>query len=196
MAAPAERLVVVGGSSGGVDALRVLLGALRPDFGWPIIVVLHVADSDISGLVSLLGSSSVRRVVEAQHGQPLSAAVHLAPGNYHLLVEPDWTLALSVDARVAHARPSIDVLFASAADSVGARAIGVILSGANDDGARGLAQIVKAGGLALVQDPAEAEVAIMPAAAQKLGGTVALPLQALAARLNAEYGAPWQTQKN
>lgn len=183
-----ERVVVVGASAGGVDALRGLLGGLHRDFSWPVVIVLHVAESDVSGLVNLFNASSTQTVREAAPGVRLQSGVYLAPGNYHLLIEADLRLALSIDARVCHARPSIDVLFQSAADSVGANAIAVVLSGANEDGAQGLAAIRAHGGLALVQDPAEAEEPTMPRAALALAGADAiLSLTGLAARLNEEF---------
>ena len=183
-----EHLIVIGASAGGIAALQRLLGALRADLDWPLLVVLHIAESDISGLVALLAAHSALPVVEARHGSTPGPGVHLAPGNYHLLIERDGRLALSIDERVCHARPSIDVLFESAADSIGAGTIGVILSGANDDGARGLARIRTAGGLALIQDPLEAEYPVMPGAAlQHAGADAVLPLAALAARLHQEF---------
>lgn len=186
---------MIGASAGGLAALRVLLGALDLRFAWPLVTVMHIAEPDISGLVSLLGRTSVLPVREAHSGEALAAGVWLAPGNYHLLIERDAKFALSVDARVAHARPSIDVLFESAADSFAARVIGVVLSGANDDGARGLAAIRAAGGLALVQDPDSAEEPTMPRAAlQRCGADAILTPALLAARLQHEFDS-CQTRK-
>lgn len=183
-----ERVVLIGASAGGVEALRQLLGGLSADFAWPLLVVLHVAESDVSGLVSLFAGNCALAVREAAPGTRIGSGVYLAPGNYHLLVETDRTLTLSIDARVCHARPSIDVLFQSAADSLGADAIGVVLTGANEDGAAGLAAIRAQGGLALIQNPAEAEQPAMPRAAlQKAGADAILSLSALAARLNEEF---------
>ncbi len=182
------RIVVIGASAGGVAALRTLLGALAPDYPYPVVVVLHTRETQIEGLVSLFARSCTLPVLEAQAGEPLAAGcVYLAPGDYHLLVERDRRFSMSVDDRVCYVRPSADVLFLSAADAYGRATIGVILTGTNDDGARGLAAIRSAGGIGLVQDPQEAEEPAMPEAAIKLAGADAvLPLHQLAERLHLE----------
>lgn len=184
----AGQIVVVGASAGGVAALRTLLTALAPGFGGPVIVVLHTRDADIDSLVRLFAQASKLPVQEARAGEtPAPGHVYLAPGNYHLLLERERRISLSVDEKVCFARPSIDVLFSSAADAYGAAAIGVVLSGSNEDGARGLAAIRGVGGIGLVQDPLEAEEAAMPQAAIRIAGADAvLSLSALADRLNLE----------
>ena len=160
-------LVVVGASWGGLDALRVLLAGLPADLGAPVIVVQHRGTRSTAVYRNLLASATPLDVREAEDKQSLVAGtVLLAPPGYHLLVERDGDhVALSVDAAVSHARPSIDVLFESAAETHRERCIGVVLTGAGADGSRGLARIAELGGVAIVQDPAGAERSEMPAAA-------------------------------
>lgn len=162
----AYRAVVVGVSSGGVQALSHLLGALPAGFPLPILIVQHIGAEAGDGLARLLDLHCRVRVKEADEQDELApGTVYLAPPNYHLMVESDGRLALSADAPVSFARPSVDVLFESAAEVFGPALIGVVLTGANHDGSRGLARIRQRGGLAIVQDPAEAEAEQMPAAA-------------------------------
>jgi two-component system chemotaxis response regulator CheB len=159
-------LIAIGGSWGGMTALSRLLAELPADVRQPIAVVLHRApDSPEGGLASVLQAHVSRPVADAEDKDRLEPArIYLAPPDYHLLVERGW-LSLSIDERVQYARPSIDVLFESAAQSYGDAAIGIILTGANEDGAAGLAAIKRAGGVALVQDPATSERRRMPDAA-------------------------------
>lgn len=164
-------LLVIGCSAGGLQALQRLLRGFRPKRLIPVLVVCHTASEDLSGLCTLLQRCSPWPIREAQERlSPEPGVVHLAPSGYHLLVERDGTLSLSVDERVSYARPSIDVLFESAALAFGAAVTGVILTGANHDGAAGLAQIRAAGGGAVIQDPHDAEVATMPEAALARAG--------------------------
>src|SRR3546814_4421169 len=117
------------------------LGALEPDFNWPIVIVLHIGSSNGDHLVEVLAATSALPVIEARPGAaPRPGTVHVAPGGYHLLIEDDRRFSLSVDARVRHVRPSVDVLFSSAADACGAAVVGIVLTGTNDDGAQGLAE--------------------------------------------------------
>lgn len=159
-------LVAIGASWGGLDALGTVLEALPPGFGAAIVIAQHRrADPDEETLGHLLDSRCALDVVEAQDKQELKeGCVLVAPPDYHLLVERD-AVALSVDAQVHHSRPSIDVLLSSAADAYAARAAGVILTGANEDGAYGLQRIAARGGTAIVQDPQTAVRREMPAAA-------------------------------
>jgi two-component system chemotaxis response regulator CheB len=158
-------LVLVGGSLGGFRALRELLGGLPPNFTLPLAVALHRAGDGRPELARLLQRSSARPVVEAEDKEPIGPGrVYLAPVGYHLLIE-QGSFALSTDAPVRLARPSIDVLFESAAESYGATVIGIALTGSSDDGAAGLAAIAQRGGLAIVQDPREAESPVLPCAA-------------------------------
>jgi len=158
-------IVVVGASAGGAHGLAAVLSGLPRDFPVPVVVVLHRGKDSTDTLLESLQRSSVLPVREAMDKEPFVAgSACLAPPNYHLLVEKD-NLALSTEGRVRWARPSIDVLFESAADTWAGRTIGVILTGANSDGARGLARIKRRGGLAVVQDPSEAHSRAMPDAA-------------------------------
>ena len=182
----ASRVVAIGASVGGLEALKQILGALPADYPWPVIVLLHTsAGYRGTRLDALLGQRCALPVREAEARQPLEAGVvHIAPAGYHLLVEQDLRFSLSVDEKVSYVRPSADVLFESLAEAVGARAIGVILTGANDDGAAGLAAIRTCGGLAIVQDPKEAQAPQMPQAALRVAGADhVLPLAAIGARL-------------
>jgi two-component system chemotaxis response regulator CheB len=159
-------LVTVGSSWGGLDALRQILGALPADFPAPVAVAQHRApESHRTAFRDLLGAVTRLQVCEADDKEELRpGTVYLAPPDYHLLVD-DGFLALSVDERVQHARPSIDVLFRSAAESFRERCVGVVLTGANADGATGLARIAELGGRAIVQDPSDAARTEMPRAA-------------------------------
>jgi two-component system, chemotaxis family, protein-glutamate methylesterase/glutaminase len=159
-------VIGVGASWGGLDAVRRLLQSL-PEATWPpIVLAQHRSAESLRGeLERLLQTSSRAPVREAGDKYPLEQnTVYVAPPDYHLYVEPGW-FALSTDERVQHARPSVDVLFESIADSYRERAIGIVLTGANADGADGLARIKARGGVAIVQDPGTAERRTMPEAA-------------------------------
>lgn len=158
--------VVIGCSSGGLTALSELLPAFAVDFPLPIVVVQHrAADSD-DFVIEHLDRLCQLRVKEALEKEPLVAGnVYFAPPNYHLLVESDYRFSLDCDDKVRCSRPSIDVLFMSAADAFTDRLIGVLLTGANDDGRDGICYIKARGGMTLAQDPQSAEVDIMPRAA-------------------------------
>ena len=162
----AFELIVMGGSWGGMRALSTVLEALPAGFELPLVVAQHrPVTHGTDMLEQVLARSSKLDVVAATDKEPLTPGrVYVAPADYHLLVEPGH-LALSSDAPVEFSRPSIDVLFESAADTYGSRTVGVLLTGANQDGAAGLARIATAGGFTVVQDPATAERPDMPAAA-------------------------------
>ena len=158
--------IVIGASAGGVGALLTLLTGLPASFQLPILIVLHLPPQHESRLNTVLEARLNRRVLEARDKEPIEAGtIYLAVPDHHLSVENDRTLSLSGEDAVCFARPSIDVLMMSAADAYGPALAGVLLSGANMDGAQGLAAIKNQGGLTLVQDPAEAQVATMPQAA-------------------------------
>lgn len=158
-------------STGGIEALRTVLGGLDRGLPVPVLVVQHTAFDDGHTLCEVLGLRSPLPVGEAQPRQkPEGGHVYLAPPGYHLLVEPGPRLALSVDDKVCYVRPSADVLFDSASDVWRAGLIGVVLTGANDDGARGLASIRSRRGLAIVQSPDEALMREMPQAALDRAG--------------------------
>jgi two-component system chemotaxis response regulator CheB len=173
-------IVVIGASWGGLHALTHLLGALPASFAAPLVIAQHRQPGADELLAGLLGSRTALGVAEAEDKARLSAGcVRLAPAGYHLLVE-DGYLALSIDEAVRHSRPSIDVLFDSAARTYRERAVGVVLTGANDDGARGLATLRERGGYAIVQDPDDAEMPDMPRAAlRRAGADAVLPLDAI-----------------
>lgn len=177
-------VVAVGTSWGGLAALSTLLHDLPADFSVPIVVVQHRGKDSERLLTELLQDTTQLKVCEIEDKDPLTpGTVHLAPANYHVLVD-DGHLSLTTDELVRFSRPSIDVMFMSAADTYEAYAIGVVLTGANEDGSRGLAQIAKRGGVALVQDPKTAEIPIMPLAAIKaVPRAEILPLDAIAPRL-------------
>ena len=159
-------LVAVGTSLGGLNALMVLLAALPERFPVPIAIVQHRSVSpDGGGLAQLLQEHSKLAVVEADDKMPIeSGSVYLAPADYHLLVEEPGRFALSTDAPVRSARPSIDVLFQTAAEAYGPALLAVLLTGASADGAEGLAAVKSCGGRAIVEDPVTAECRTMPAA--------------------------------
>jgi two-component system, chemotaxis family, protein-glutamate methylesterase/glutaminase len=162
---PTYDVVVVGASWGGLNALSTIVGGLPPEFDIPVIIIQHRSKDSENLLAELLQDETSLIVSEVEDKEPLAPGhVYVAPADYHLLLE-DGHFSLSTEQAVRYSRPSIDVTFTSSADSYGARAIGVVLTGANDDGSRGLKRIVERGGLAIVQDPATAEVATMPAAA-------------------------------
>jgi two-component system chemotaxis response regulator CheB len=158
-------IIVIGASAGAVQALSEILPRLPADYPLPVLIVVHVPDAP-SGLTTLFASKSAIAIREPEDKEPIvPATVYLAPPGYHMLVEAGGGIALSADEPVLFSRPSIDVLFESAADSYGAAVIGVILTGANEDGARGAAAVHLAGGTILVENPATAHAAAMPAAA-------------------------------
>ena len=159
------KAVVIGASAGGVQALLQILPSLPASYPLPVLIVVHVPPDRDNALVSLFQARCQIQVREAEDKEPvLPGVVYFAPSDYHLLVETDGTLSLSSDELVNHSRPSIDVLLESSADAFGSELVGVILTGANDDGARGLQAVVEAGGVAIVEDPAEAYASAMPAA--------------------------------
>lgn len=182
------RLIVAGVSAGGLFALRELVSALPAGFDIPIAVVQH-RSRDSEALCDLLQECTHLRVGEANDKEPiLAGGVYVAPPDYHLLVEPGY-FSLSTDEPVRYSRPSIDVMFASAADAYGADVIGIVLTGANADGSRGLEKIVRRGGYAIVQDPADAEVKVMPQSALKaVPGACVLPLERIGPHLAAIRG--------
>jgi two-component system chemotaxis response regulator CheB len=189
-------LIVIGASWGGLHAVGRLLDTLPDELGVPLAIAQHRrAESTRSGLAELLQSHVARPVREVEDKDPIRPRhVYLAPPDYHLLVEPG-RFALSTDPRVNFARPSVDVLFESAADSYGRAVIGVVLTGANEDGAAGLARIKEAGGVAIVQDPRTAERRAMPdAAIAATTADVILPLDEIAPLLSGLcLGAPTPT---
>ncbi|MCA9520618.1 MAG: chemotaxis protein CheB [Myxococcales bacterium] len=187
-----HRAAVIGGSAGGLEALGALVVALGEGCPLVLVAVLHVHRTSSVALVaqslSARGSIVVSEARDKEQARP--GQLYLAPPDYHLLIERDGGLALSVDAKVRWARPSIDVLFESAARAFGKELIGVILSGANDDGSDGMAAIKRFGGLTLAQDPASALHAMMPLSAIERGVVERVaPIEGIAAILRARSGA-------
>jgi two-component system chemotaxis response regulator CheB len=163
------KAVVIGSSAGGMEALRIILSALPEDFSIPVIIVQHLNIQSESYLTEYLKRFCKLRVKEIEDKEiAVSGYVYLAPPNYHILIEKDESFTLNVEERVCYARPSIDVLFETAADTFGGSLIGIILTGANKDGSYGLTKIKERGGTAIVQDPETAEVPTMPKAAIEL----------------------------
>jgi two-component system, chemotaxis family, protein-glutamate methylesterase/glutaminase len=172
---------VVGSSAGGLRAVSTLLSGIPADFAAAVVVAQHRSVASSDALARLLQASSPLPVREAEDKDPLTPGqVYLAPPDYHLLVDRN-ALSLSVTDRVQYSRPSIDVLFESAADSYGSHVVAVVLTGANADGAKGLARVHAAGGVTVVQDPETAESAAMPQAALATGAAdKVLPLSEIA----------------
>lgn len=157
---------VIGCSAGGLNALHQVLRPLPADLDIAIVIVSHTPADGAYLLPHLLDRDCALPVAEAEERQPVRTRhVYVAPPNYHLLIEPERTFALSVDPKVCNVRPAVDVLFASAADAYRHRLAGIVLTGANSDGANGLKAIAQAGGVCLVQDPETAFAEAMPRAA-------------------------------
>jgi two-component system chemotaxis response regulator CheB len=162
----APDLVVIGGSAGAIDVLRAALSELPRDYPASVAIVIHIPSEGPALLPEILSSPGAPPMKVAEDKEPiLPGTIYFAPPDYHLLVESGRTFALSLDERVHYSRPAIDVLFESAASAYGDRLLGVILSGANADGASGLRAIADAGGRTAVQSLETAEMIAMPAAA-------------------------------
>ncbi|WP_426132695.1 chemotaxis protein CheB [Pseudomonas sp. PWP3-1b2] len=161
--------IVVGASAGGVEALLTIFGDLPADFALPVIAVLHLPDERRSQLAEVFARRLRVPVKEARDKEVIEAGtLYFAGPGYHLSVEQDRSLSLSQEDRVHHSRPAIDYLFASAADAYGRGLLAILLTGANQDGANGLAHVKQSGGITVVQDPKEARIAVMPLAALAL----------------------------
>jgi len=166
---PLIEAIVVGASAGGVEALLNIFTPLRKGFSLPVLVVLHLPDERNSQLAQVFRHRLAIPVEEVQDKQDIRpGTLYVATPGYHLSIEADRSLSLSLEAPVHHSRPSIDVLFESAADVYGPGLLAVVLTGANSDGARGLARVKELGGITVVQDPREAQVSTMPEAALTL----------------------------
>lgn len=187
----APEVLLIGASAGGVEALLHLLVDLPGDYGLPIVCLLHVPDSRDNLLAELLARHLALPAKEAEDKERLRAGVvYVAPAGYHLSIERDHSFSLSREEPRHFSRPSIDILFESAADAYGAGLVAALLTGANEDGAAGLLAVQRGGGLTLVQSPAEAQVPTMPEAALALlQPDFLLPLAAMH-RLLTELDAP------
>lgn len=158
--------IVIGLSSGGMEAMKFLFSGLPVEFSIPIIVVQHMSPRSDSQWISVVKKNFQLEFKEVDEKEPIrSGHIYIAPPNYHLLVEENRTFSLSVEEKVNYARPSIDVLFESAALAYKEKLIGIVLTGSNNDGAAGLKQIRDCGGLCIVEDPATAYSPVMPQAA-------------------------------
>lgn len=157
------RLIIIGGSSGSLEALLVLLPLLKTSFPLPVLLVIHRGNQADTALAELLASKTFLTVKEADDKDQLEpGCIYIAPPDYHVLLEADGSLSLDVSEKINFSRPSIDVALVSAAEVYGDALIAVLLSGANADGAAGMAMVSQKGGFVLVQDPATAAVAYMP----------------------------------
>jgi|SRR5689334_23907150 len=177
-------IVAIGTSWGGLMAMSKLLSELPAEFPIPIVIVQHRSKDSDKLLSQLLQDATPLTVCEIEDKDLLEPGkVHVAPADYHVMIERGY-VSLTVEEPVRYSRPSIDVMFTSAGDAYGKEAIGVVLTGANEDGSRGLAHIVKRGGKALIQSPKTAEIPIMPEAAARAVPTAeVLPLPQLGKRL-------------
>ena len=171
--------VVIGASAGGMDALAEIIPKLPKTFPVPVIIVQHISPLSDNYIATYLDKMSKVNVVEAEEKvKPVKGKAYIAPPNYHLLIERDKSFSLATFERVSFARPSIDVMFETAAEAFGIWLTGVILTGANHDGARGMEYIQALGGKTVVQDPETAEVDTMPKSAlQRITPTAVVPLK-------------------
>lgn len=176
--------VVIGVSAGALDALSAVLPALPENYKLPVLVVVHLPPDKDSIMADLLGKKCRVEVREAEDKEQIGPGiVYFAPPDYHLLVEVDRRLSLSSDEPVNYSRPSIDVLFETAADAYGDKLVGVILTGASSDGARGLRAVLDKGGVGIVQRPDQSQASVMPQSSL----TLCPEAQALSLEEIAEY---------
>ncbi|MBI2279168.1 MAG: chemotaxis protein CheB [Bacteroidetes bacterium] len=158
--------IVIGVSSGGMNAMKILFSALPADFNIPITIVQHISPRSDNQWIKLLNDKSNLHIKEADEKEKIEPGnIYISPPNYHLMIERDKTFSLTIDERVNFARPSIDVLFESAAEAYNNNLIGVVLTGSNNDGTKGIKRIKECGGLAIIQNPETAESSYMPASA-------------------------------
>ncbi|HEY0054373.1 MAG TPA: chemotaxis protein CheB [Pedobacter sp.] len=160
------KLLVIGGSAGSIEVIIKILEKLNKNLAIAIVIIIHRKRNSDASLTKLFNNKSTILVTEANEKDPiLPGRIYLAPADYHLLIENDYTLSLDLSEKVQFSRPSIDVTFESAADVYGQSLAALLLSGANSDGAQGLLTIANSGGITIVQNPASAEVDFMPKAA-------------------------------
>ncbi len=181
-----DRLVVIGTSAGGIHALKIILEGINRDFNIPVVIVIHRLKNVKSHMESVLQASTSVPIKEAEEKEKIQRGnIYIAPANYHLLIEEDGSFSLSVDELVNFSRPSIDITLVSASEVYKEKAIGIILTGANADGAYGLQSIHENGGVTVVQLPEEAQVNTMPLEALKaVPGAQKLSLRAISQFLN------------
>jgi two-component system chemotaxis response regulator CheB len=187
---PTIQLIVIGGSAGSLDVILKLIPALYPRLPAAIILVTHRKPTNDDILVDLLSAKSTWPVKEAEEKEPIVPnTIYVAPTDYHLLLEKDHTFSLDVSEKVNYSRPSIDITFESAAEVYGPSLLGILLSGANADGAEGMKRIKELGGICLVQDPDSADVGFMPQQAiEQVNVDKILPADQLAGYINSLFG--------
>jgi len=173
--------IVIGVSSGGLNAMKIMFSILPHEFSIPIVIVQHIGARSENIWVQLLNDKCKLEIKEADEKEKIEKGkIYIAPPNYHLLIEQDRTFTLTVDERVNYARPSIDVLFETAAEAYQNRLVGIVLTGSNNDGSKGLKRIKEYGGLTIVQQPDTAESSFMPASAiATVQPDYILPLEAI-----------------
>ena len=170
--------IVIGTSAGGLYALLQIFGSFDGSFSLPIIVVQHRSKDHRDLLEEVLQDKSLLKIKQADEKEKITRGfIYIAPPDYHLLVEENKTFSLSADVLIRYSRPSIDVLFETAADAYGDKLIGIVLTGANNDGSAGIKAIKKKGGFTIAQDPAEAMFPFMPQAAIENGAENSWKLQ-------------------
>lgn len=160
------KAIVIGASAGGFSAIKLFLSTLNPKMSVPIIIIQHVLSGSelaVTELYKNLCNYSIKEVVSRE--KIVSGHIYLTPPNYHLLLEEDLSFTLSTEDKVSYARPAIDVTFECAAEIFKSSLVGILLTGANEDGSRGLKKIQKWGGYTIVQNPKTAEIATMPQSA-------------------------------
>jgi two-component system chemotaxis response regulator CheB len=163
------KAIVIGTSYGGLEALKIIIKNLPEDFSLPILVVLHIGDHRCDSIIANLNKSTHMLVKEADEKEKIqSGTIYFAPPNYHLLVDDPSNIALSMSPKENHSRPSIDVLFESAAWHYKNQLIGILLTGLNDDGALGIKEIQDCGGTTIIENPKTAMASIMPASAIRI----------------------------
>jgi len=181
-----SKLIIIGGSAGSLQVLIYILRHLRPDCRVPIVIVMHRSTVHESTLADVLSHASKLEVKEAEDKETIKGGIiYLAPADYHLLIEKNGSFSLDDSEKVQFSRPSIDVAFQSAADAYGKSLLGILLSGANNDGADGFADIRRGGGVLIVQDPKKATATAMPQSAIDRGlADYILDEQGIADRIN------------
>jgi two-component system chemotaxis response regulator CheB len=185
---PSERIVIIGGSKGGIKAVETILAGIASPFPHPVVLVLHRISYKEDRLIKIIQHDCLIPVTEPDDKDPvLSGRLYLAPADYHLMIEDGW-FHLSIDEPVQHNRPSIDMLFASAANDYGSGVTAILLTGANADGTQGLKAVKRKNGTTLVQDPKTAEAPEMPRSAIAAG----VADQVLSLESIAEYLAGFQ----
>ena len=189
------KVVVIGASLGGISAITSILASLPRSFSLPILIVQHISrNEDVVSFIEYLNGHSNISVIE---GEPLIQALpghaYISPARYHMLIEKDYTISLSSDEKVNFSRPSIDVLFESAAYSFFGETIGILLTGANNDGSQGIKAISNTGGITIIESPESAFCPVMPASALALC-TIdhVLPLSSIAEVLCSITGDPYE----